>query len=204
MVQILSRSFSLVLATALVGAAGWGFSLPYLRSYLVRMGPTIIDVFGTPEMPVGWLDLEAGAFRLKVPVGTKVAASLDTRFGVGRIVHPTFALAYHFGPGTDDQSAMKASAEYREEVFAVEGHAALLRLATVPGSDEPYRLALYVEKAGRWRGKPVTLELHGSFASEYQRALAMTVLKSIIIEDLPNSLQSIYTGVVDYSSIIVP
>ncbi len=205
MTAVRSRLVALLASLVIVGAAGWSLSLPYLlRSYLVQTGLTIIDVFGARETPVGWFDLEAGTFRLKVPLGTKIDAERNPRFGAGRIVHPTFALAYHFGPGTDDQRALKTAADYREEAFAVKGHAALLRWATVRGSNEPYRLALYVEKAGRWHGAPVALELHGCFASEYQRDLAVTVLKSITLEDLPDSLAAIYPEVIDYASIIVP
>ena len=70
--------------------------------------------------------------------------------------------------------------------FQIMQHDAAIAIAQ--GLHEPYLLALSIEKAGRWRGVAVPLELHGRFASDYQRAMAVNVLRTLRVTDLPDAL----------------
>lgn len=193
----LARPVAFVLAFAVVAAAGWGLARPYLQSYFWDGGPAIIDTFGTPEVASSaWIEVDAGAFRVSAPHGTTITAERHDDFGAGRIIHPTFALVYRFGPGTVDSGSAGTSEIWLQK----NGRSALLRRGYLAGSAEPWRVSLYVEQGGMWRGQPVAIELHGAFATEYQREMAATVLKSLRVEDLPWDIAAAQVSTFDPSA----
>ena len=183
-----SKVISAALALLVVGAACWSFYQPYLREHFRGLfGNTIIDTFGIDRnAPVGWIDLDAGPFRLKAPQGTLLYAKRDTTLAAGRIEHPAFTLSYQFCVTPDDQNWMRKAPDYREEPIEIDGRQGILRWATAPASHEPFFLSLYVDHAGEWKGRRFSLEIHGAFATEDRRKLAEQVLRTVKFEELPD------------------